>query len=92
MKKNQCRTSKSCKTAFRIREAGHKLKTSGSADSARLLSTEGKSAKRKRAKKGCLEGTPSVKPLSAAQKRNLPKAMQAGLLAYRKRKANGKRA
>jgi hypothetical protein len=81
---------KVCKTPFRIREAGHRLAKGGGADAASVLSTDGKAAKKRRKKRGCLEGAPAVKGLTERQKKNLPKAMQEGILAYRKRMAKRK--
>jgi hypothetical protein len=89
-KKTAQSACKVCKTPYRVREAGHKLAKGGGGDAASVLSKDGKAAKKRRKKRGCLDGTPGVKGLTERQKKNLPKAMQEGLLAYRKRMAKGK--
>lgn len=82
---------KVCKTPFRIREAGHRLAKGGGGDAARILANEGKPAKKGRVKRGCLGSPASVPGLTKRQKENLPKAMQEGILAYRKRMAKRKK-
>lgn len=83
---------KVCKTPFRIREAGHRLaKGGGGSEAAKTLAKEGKTAKKGRVKRGCLGSPASVPGLTERQKKNLPKAMQEGILAYRKRMAKRKK-
>jgi hypothetical protein len=89
-KKSGQEACKVCKTPYRIREAGHRLAKGGGADAASVLSKDGKAAKKRRKKRGCLSGTPGVAGLTERQKRKLPKAMQQGLIAYRERMAKRK--
>lgn len=76
---------KNCRPSFRISQAGHLLVTKGSSRAGKMLSTEGKTEKSKRKKRGCLDGTGGTFRLTAKQKRNLPLAMQRGLIAYQRR-------
>lgn len=79
------RKSKNCRPPYRISEAGHLLVTRGSSRAGIVLATAGKAEKRKRKKRGCLSGTGGTFRLTAKQKRNLPLAMQRGLIAYQRR-------
>lgn len=86
-KKTTRRTSAkcTCKVPFKIRNAGHSLKKSGSSSAARTLATDGKKARSNRRKKGCLNGPPGTFKLTAKQKKNLPKALQEGIIRYHKK-------
>lgn len=80
------RKKKNCRPTFRISQAGHLLKTKGSSKAGSVLSKEGKTEKRKRLKKGCLNGTGGTFKLTAKQKKKLPKALQKAILSYHRRK------
>lgn len=82
--KNECKV---CKTPYRVREAGHRLRKNRSGEAAKVLANEGKEAKRGRMKRGCLGAAPDSFTLTDKQKKKLPKAMQEGLLEYRRRTA-----
>ncbi len=78
-----------CRPPFKISMAGHLLSTRSSSSAGRTLSSEGKAEKRKRLKKGCLNGPPGTFKLTDKQKRKLPKKLQQAILAYQRKK--GKR-
>ncbi len=78
-----------CRPTFRISQAGHLLKTKGTSKSGSVLSKEGKEEKRKRLKRGCLNGPPGTFKLTDKQKRKLPKKLQKAIIAYQRKK--GKR-
>lgn len=80
---------KSCRPTFRISQAGHLLSTKGTSKSGKVLSSEGKAEKRKRLKRGCLNGPPGTFKLTEKQKRKLSPSLQKAIIAYHKRK--GKR-
>lgn len=74
-----------CKPTFRISHAGHLLVTKGSTRAAKVLATEGKVEKRKRKKRGCLNGPVGTFKLTAKQKRNLPAALQKAIIAHHRK-------
>lgn len=74
-----------CKPPYRISEAGHLLSTKGSRKAGSTLSRDGKAAKRKRLKRGCLSGIENTFRLSALQKRHLPKALQMAIIEKHRR-------
>ncbi len=75
-----------CKIPFRISEAGHLLKTTGSSQAGSYLASEAKKQKTKRKSKGCLNGTGGVFKLTESQKRKLPARLQKAILAYHRKK------
>lgn len=80
------RSSRSnCRPSFHISEAGHLLATKGSSKAGKTLSTEGKAQKRKRIKKGCLNGVGGTFKLTAKQKNNLPKSLQKAIIEHHRR-------
>lgn len=72
--------AKNCRPPYHISEAGHLLSTKGTSKAGRTLSKEGKAAKRKRIKRGCLNGPAATFKLSRLQKRLLPKALQHAII------------
>jgi hypothetical protein len=78
-----------CKPSFRISHAGHLLATRGTSSSGRVLSAEGKREKKKRLKRGCLNGTGGTFKLTQKQKRNLPEHLKRAIIKYHRRQ--GKR-
>jgi hypothetical protein len=87
MAKKKKRTN--CKPTYRISEAGHLLATKGTSKSGKILSSEGKAEKKKRLKRGCLNGPPGTFKLTEKQKRKLHPNLQKAILAYQRKK--GKR-
>lgn len=79
-------TSTNCRPTFKVSQAGHLLKTKGSARAGKVLSKEGKAEKKKRLKRGCLNGPPGTFKLTDKQKRKLPKALQKAILNYHRKK------
>jgi hypothetical protein len=77
---------KNCRPTFRISQAGHLLKTKGSSKAGSVLSKDGKSEKRKRKKKGCLNGAPGTFKLTDKQKRKLPQSLQKAIVSYHRKK------
>lgn len=77
-----------CKPSFRISEAGHLLSTRGTSKSGRVLSSEGKAEKKKRLKRGCLNGPPGTFKLTEKQKRKLSPSLQKAIIAYHRRKGD----
>lgn len=74
-----------CRPPFRISHAGHLLRVEGSSDAGHILSTEAKKEKKKRQKRGCLNGTGATFRLTARQKKMLPKHLQKAILAHHKK-------
>ena len=74
--------SKNCRPTFKISMAGHLLKVKGSSKAGSILSAEGKREKRKRRKRGCLNGPSGTFKLTDKQKRKLPKHLQQAILAH----------
>lgn len=74
-----------CRPTFRISHAGHLLVTKGSSRAGRVLASEGKEEKRKRRKRGCLNGAPGTFKLTAKQKKNLPVALQKAIIAHHRK-------
>ena len=72
-----------CRPTFRISQAGHLLATKNSSKAGKVLSTEGKREKRKRKKRGCLNGT--TFQLTPKQKKNLPKSLQKAILSHHRK-------
>lgn len=83
------KSSRNCRPSFRISEAGHLLATTSRPKAGSILSREGKKAKKKRQKRGCLYGVKETFQLTAKQKKTLPKALQKAILSYHRK--NGKR-
>jgi hypothetical protein len=81
--KTRKRRSKNCRPTFRISMAGHLLKVKGSSKAGSVLSTDGKAEKRKRRKRGCLNG--GTFQLTEKQKRKLPKSLQKAIIAHHRR-------
>lgn len=81
----QKRRKSTCRPTFQISEAGHLLSKKGSSRAGRLLSTEGKKQKRKRLKKGCLNGVGGTFRLTDKQKRSLPKSLQKAILEHHRK-------
>jgi len=79
------RKSGKCRPSFRVSHAGHLLVTKGSTRAGRVLASEGKEEKRKRRKRGCLNGTPGTFQLTAKQKRKLPTALQKAIIAHHRK-------
>lgn len=79
---------KSCRPTFRISQAGHLLSTKGTSKSGKVLSSEGKAEKRKRLKRGCLNGPPGTFKLTEKQKRKLSPSLQKAIIAYHRRKGD----
>ncbi len=77
--------SKNCRVLFRISQAGHLLRTKGSKRAGTILASEGKREKKKRLKRGCLNGPDGTFKLTAKQKRNLPKNLQKAILNHHRR-------
>jgi hypothetical protein len=77
--------SKSCRPPFRISHAGHLLSTKGTSKSGKILSSEGKAEKKKRLKRGCLNGPPGTFKLTEKQKRKLPIKLQRAILSYQRK-------
>lgn len=77
--------SKNCKVLFRISQAGHLLRTKGSKKAGSVLAREGKREKKKRLKRGCLNGPEGTFRLTAKQKRNLPINLQRAILNHHRR-------
>lgn len=65
-----------CRPTFKISHAGHLLATKGTAKAGRILSSEGKSQKAKRKRRGCLNGPEGTFKLTARQKQKLPLKLQ----------------
>lgn len=82
MKSKRKKSARKCRPSFRISEAGNLLSTKSSSRAGSVLSREGKAEKRKRLKRGCLNGTSGSFRLTAKQKRNLPKALQKAILKH----------
>lgn len=74
-----------CHPTFRISHAGHLLATKGSTRAAKVLATEGKAEKRKRKKRGCLNGPSGTFKLTAKQKKNLPAGLQKAIIAHHRK-------
>lgn len=77
--------SKNCRVLFKISQAGHLLRTKGSKKAGSILASEGKREKKKRLKRGCLNGPEGTFKLTAKQKRNLPKHLQKAILNYHRK-------
>ena len=77
--------SGNCKILFHISKAGHLLRTKGSSRGGTVLASEAKREKKKRLKRGCLNGPEGTFRLTAAQKRNLPKALQKAIINHHRR-------
>ena len=82
------RKRSNCRPPYRISEAGHLLSTTSSSEAGSYLATEGKKQKRKRQKKGCLNGAPGTFKLTEKQKQKLPVKLQKAIIAYHKRKGD----
>ncbi len=84
MKSNRKARGKSsnCRPTFKISMAGHLLKQKSSSKAGSILSAEGKAEKRKRKKRGCLNGLDRTFKLTERQKRKLPKSLQKAILAH----------
>lgn len=76
---------KNCRVLFRISQAGHLLRTKGSTKAGKVLASEGKREKKKRLKRGCLNGPDGTFRLTAKQKRNLPAHLQKAILSYHRK-------
>ena len=74
-----------CRPTFRISHAGHLLVTKGSTRAAKVLATEGKAEKKKRKKRGCLNGPAGTFKLTAKQKKNLPAGLQKAIIAHHRK-------
>lgn len=83
--KSRRKKSKNCRPTFRISMAGHLLKVKGSATAGSMLSTHGKAEKRKRIKRGCLNGPEGTFKLTEKQKRKLPKSLQKAIIAHHRK-------
>ncbi|MFZ5553543.1 MAG: hypothetical protein ACOZCO_10530 [Bacteroidota bacterium] len=79
------RKSNNCRVLFRISQAGHLLRTKGQRKAGSILASEGKREKKKRLKRGCLNGPEGTFKLTAKQKRNLPVHLQRAILNYHRR-------
>jgi len=79
------RKSKNCRVLFRISQAGHLLRTKGSRKAGSILAAEGKREKKKRLKRGCLNGPEGTFKLTAKQKKNLPLHLQRAILNYHRK-------
>jgi hypothetical protein len=77
--------SSNCRVLFRVSQAGHLLRTKGSKKAGSVLASEGKKEKRKRLKRGCLNGPEGTFRLTAKQKKNLPKHLQRAILNHHRR-------
>jgi hypothetical protein len=77
--------AKHCRPPYHISEAGHLLSTKGTRKAGKVLSKEGKAAKRKRIAKGCLNGPAGTFQLSRLQKRFFPKALQMAIIEKHRR-------
>ena len=82
--KTKRKKSRNCRPTFRISEAGHLLQTAHSSKAGMVLSREGKAQKRKRQKKGCLNGSSGTFQLTEKQKRKLPKQLQQAILKHQR--------
>jgi hypothetical protein len=82
------RKRKNCRPSFHISEAGHLLSTKGSSKAGRILATDAKEQKRRRKKRGCLNGPPGTFRLTEKQKRNLPKHLQKAIIEHHRRKGD----
>lgn len=80
--KKRKRTAANCRPPYLISEAGHLLSTRGTSKAGKVLSRNGKAAKKKRLKRGCLNGSDESFQLTAKQKRNLPIALQRAILKH----------
>ena len=80
--KKRKRAGANCRPPYHISEAGHLLSTRGTSRAGKVLSREGKPAKRKRLKRGCLNGTGETFQLTARQKRNLPIGLQRAIIKH----------
>ncbi len=85
MRKTKKRKSSNCRPTFRISEAGHLLKTAHSSKAGTVLSHDGKAEKRKRQKRGCLNGPAGTFRLTEKQKRKLPKKLQKAILEHHRK-------
>jgi hypothetical protein len=79
-------TSASCRPTFRISQAGHLLRKKHSSKAGSVLSTAAKAEKRKRRKRGCLNGPEGTFRLTEKQKRRLPKRLQKAILEHHRKK------
>jgi hypothetical protein len=77
--------AKNCRPPYQISEAGHLLSTKGTSKAGKVLSRDGKAAKRKRKARGCLNGPAGTFQLSKLQKRFLPKALQRAIIEKHRR-------
>jgi hypothetical protein len=77
--------SSNCRVLYRVSQAGHLLRTKGSKKAGSVLASEGKKEKRKRLKRGCLNGPEGTFRLTAKQKKNLPKHLQRAILNHHRR-------
>jgi hypothetical protein len=77
--------SNNCRPTFEISKAGHLLSTGGSSRAGKILATKGKEEKRKRLKRGCLNGPAGTFKLTDKQKRNLPITLQKAILNHHRR-------
>ena len=84
-KKRKSAKGRNCKIPFRISEAGHLLKTQQDGHAGSYLSSEGKRAKSKRKKKGCLNGVAGTFKLTEKQKKKLPLKLQKAIIAHHKK-------
>jgi hypothetical protein len=78
--------SSNCRPAFRISMAGHLLKEKHSSKAGSILSTDAKAEKRKRKRRGCLNGPNGTFRLTEKQKRKLPKRLQRAIIEHHRRK------
>jgi hypothetical protein len=85
-KKKRRTTSSNCRPTFRISMAGHLLKEKHSSKAGSILSADGKAEKRKRKKRGCLNGPEGTFRLTEKQKRKLPKKLQRAIIEHHRRK------
>jgi hypothetical protein len=85
-KKRKAGNASSCRPTFHISQAGHLLKKKHSSKAGSILSTAAKAEKRKRRKRGCLNGPTGTFRLTEKQKRRLPKRLQKAILEHHRRK------
>lgn len=76
---------RNCKIPYYISEAGHLLRTERNSYAGSFLASVGKQHKRKRRKRGCLNGPKGTFRLTTKQKRNLPTNLQKAIVNYHRR-------
>ena len=77
--------SGNCKILFHISKAGHLLRKKGSSRGGSILASEAKREKKKRLKRGCLNGPKGTFQLTDKQKRNLPISLQKAILNHHRK-------